>query len=213
MKLVGYGNRNIEYIGTTVVDVAHLTQTKKATTFCVAKLNDDKVILGVCLCIDLQLLSVHCDDKCLCKSQILHETKKTGSEFPIGVDLQQTQQDVLPPVPISTKLECDVKQEIMDLYPDLLSGVDTIKNATVQIDVKPGAVPVVCSPHCVIHTVQPKLKEELARMLKLGDIRKLDINEASDWIHDLVIVIKPNSKLHVCLDPRTLYFCTMSQCP
>ena len=45
VKLVGYGNRNIEYIGTTVADVAHLTQIKKAT-FYVTKLNDDKVILG-----------------------------------------------------------------------------------------------------------------------------------------------------------------------
>ena len=41
-------------------------------------------------------------------------------------------------------------------------------------------------------------------MLKLGVIRKLNINEASDWVHTLVIVIKPNGKLHVCLDPRTL---------
>ena len=41
-------------------------------------------------------------------------------------------------------------------------------------------------------------------MLKLGVIRKLDINEASNWVHALVIVIKPNGKLHVCLDPRTL---------
>ena len=29
VKLVGYGNRNIGYIGTTVVDVAHLTQPKR----------------------------------------------------------------------------------------------------------------------------------------------------------------------------------------
>ena len=122
VKLVGYGNRNIEYIGTTVVNVTYLTQTKKAT-FYVTKLNDDKVILGLCLCIDLQLLSVHCDDKCQCKSHVLHETKKIGNEFPIGVDLQQTQQDILPPVPISTKLDGDFKQQIMDLYPDLFSGV------------------------------------------------------------------------------------------
>ena len=68
------------------------------------------MILG-CLCIDLQLLSIHCDDKCRCKSHVLHETKKIGSEFPIGVDLLQTQQDILPPVPISTKIEGDdVKQ-------------------------------------------------------------------------------------------------------
>ena len=127
IKLVGCCNRNIEYIGTTVVDVAYLTQTKK-TTFYVTKLNDNKVILGLHLCIDLQLLSVHCDDKCRCKSQMLHETKKIGSELPFGVILQQThtQQDVLPPVPISTKLEGDMKQQITNLYPDLFSGVGTI---------------------------------------------------------------------------------------
>ena len=38
----------------------------------------------------------------------------------------------------------------------------------------------------------------------MGVIRKLDINEASDWVHALVIVIEPNGKLRVCLDPRTL---------
>ena len=98
----------------------------------------------------------------------------------------------------------NVKQQIMDLYPDLFSGVGTIKNAMVHLAVKSGAVPVVCSPHCVPHAVQPKLKEELDRMLKLGVIRKLDINEVSDWVHTLVIVIKINGKLRVCLDTRTL---------
>ena len=193
MKLVGYGNRNKEYIGTTVVNVTHLTQTKKAT-FYVTRLNNDKEILGLRLCIDL-LLSIHCDDKCQCKSHVLHETMKIGSEFSIGVDLQQTQQDILPPVPISTKLggdDVDIKQQVMDLYSDLFSGVSTIKNAMVHLDVKLGAVPVVCAPCHVPHAVQPKLKEELDRMLKLGVIRKLDINEASDWVHALVIVIKPN---------------------
>ena len=92
----------------------------------------------------------------------------------------------------------------MDLFPDLFSGVGTIKNAMVHLDVKPGAVPVVCAQHHVPHAVQSELKEEPDRMLKLGVIRKLYINEASDWVHALVIVIKPNGKLHVCLDPRTL---------
>ena len=61
----------------------------------------------------------------------------------------------------------------MDLYPDLLSVVGTIKNAMVHLDVKPDAVPVVCSPHCVPHAAQPKLKEELDRMLKLGSNQKV----------------------------------------
>ena len=46
----------------------------------------------------------------------------------------------------------------------------------VHLDVKQGVVPVVCSRHHVPLAVQPKLKEELDRMLKLGVIRKLDIN-------------------------------------
>ena len=106
-----------------------------------------------------------------------------------------------------------MKQQIMDLYPDLFSGVGTIKNAMVHQDVKPGAVPVVCSPHHVPFAVQPKLKEELDRMLKLGAIRKLNINEASDWVHALVIVIKPNGKFVCMFRPQNtliLYYGTMS---
>ena len=95
-----------------------------------------------------------------------------------------------------------MKQQIIKLYPDLFSGVGTIKNAMVHLDVKPGAIPVVCSQRHVPHAVKPKLKEELDRMLKLGVIRKLDINEASDWVHALVIVIKPNGKL--CVDVMEL---------
>ena len=111
VKLVGYGNRNTEYIGTTVVDITHLIQTKKAT-FYVTTLNDNKVILGLHLCIDLQLLSIHCDNKCWCKFNVLHKSKKIGSE--LAVDLQQTHH-VLPPIPISTKVDSDdVKQQIMD---------------------------------------------------------------------------------------------------
>ena len=41
-------------------------------------------------------------------------------------------------------------------------------------------------------------------MLKLGVIRKLHINEATDWVHNLVLVQKPNGKLCVCLDPCTI---------
>ena len=51
--------------------------------------------------------------------------------------------------------------------------------------------------------VEP-LKQEIDHMLDLGVIRKLDINEATDWCHNLVLVHKPNGKLRVCLDPRTI---------
>ena len=41
-------------------------------------------------------------------------------------------------------------------------------------------------------------------MTSLGVIRKLNINEATDWCHNLVLVCKPNGKLRVCLNPRTI---------
>ena len=41
-------------------------------------------------------------------------------------------------------------------------------------------------------------------MMKIGVIHKLHINEVTDWIHNLVLVRKPNGKLRVCLDPCTI---------
>ena len=72
----------------------------------------------------------------------------------------------------------------MQLYPDLFDGVRTIKNAVVHLDVKPGAIPIVCSPRRVPDTLRDSLKEELNRMESVKVIRKLDINKASDWVHD-----------------------------
>ena len=92
----------------------------------------------------------------------------------------------------------------MQLYPDLFDGVRTIKNAVVHLDVKPGATPIVCSPRRVPDTLRDSLRKELDRMESMKVIRKLDINEASNWVHASVLVVKPNGKLHVCLDPRTL---------
>ena len=82
--------------------------------------------------------------------------------------------------------------------------IRTIKNAVVHLHVKPGATPIVCSPRRVPDTLRDSLKEELDRMESMKVIRKLDINEASNWVHALVLVVKPNGKLHVCLDPHTL---------
>ena len=48
------------------------------------------------------------------------------------------------------------------------------------------------------------LKAELDCMVKLGVVRKLHINEATDYVHNFVLVRKPNGKLRVCLDPKTI---------
>ena len=92
----------------------------------------------------------------------------------------------------------------MQLYPDLFERVRTIKNAVVHLDVKLGVTPIICSPRRVPDALRDLLKKELDRMESMRVIRILDINEASNWVHALVPVVKPNGKLHVCLDPHTL---------
>ena len=92
----------------------------------------------------------------------------------------------------------------MQLYPDLFDGVRTIKNAVVHLDIKSGAIPIVCSPRRVPDTLRDSLKAKLDRIESLKVIQKLDINEASSWVHGLVLVVKSNGKLCVCLDPHTL---------
>ena len=153
--------------------------------------------------IDLGLIVIKCNDECRCKN--VQVTEASSLILIENTQRSDNQSSTLPPVSLDTKIdETNPKAHIMQLYPDLFDRLGTIKNAVVHLDVKPDASPVICSPRRVPDTFCDSLKEELDRMESMKVIRKLDINEASDWVHALVLVVKPNGKLRVCLDPRTL---------
>ena len=105
---------------------------------------------------------------------------------------------------MNLKLRPDCKAHIMELYPDLFEGVSTRQGAEVKLDVDPLIPPVVQPPRKIPQAMVEPLKQEIDHMLNLGVIWKLDINEATDWCHNLVLVHKPNGKLRVCLDPHTI---------
>ena len=73
-----------------------------------------------------------------------------------------------------------------------------------KLDVDPNIPSMVQPPRKIPSAVVEPLKKEIDCMLNLGVIQKLDINEATDWCHNLVLVCKPNGKLRVCLDPCTI---------
>ena len=129
-----------------------------------------------------------------------------NQEFPVGLSVPDVKpRIVLPPVDLNTKIDvADPKAHIMNLFPDLFEGAGTMENVQVHLDVNPEIEPVVQAPRKITHSMMELLKIELEHMVKLGVIRKLHINEATDWVHNLVLVRKPNSKLRVCLDPRTI---------
>ena len=80
VKLVGYGNKVINYLGTTKIKCNH-NGTEMEAIFYITYVPDTKIILGLQLCIDLGLIVIQCDDKCKCKNV---QVAETSSLTPVG---------------------------------------------------------------------------------------------------------------------------------
>ena len=193
VKISGYGENSIEYMGTCVVKVGHNNHHRDVLFF-ITDVNDSKVILGAKSCQEFNLVKIVCDDKCPCKTA---EIMSINQEFPVGLSVPDVKpRIILPPVDLNTKIDVtDPKAHIMNLFPDLFEGVSTMENVQVHLDVNPEIEPVVQAPRKIPHSIMEPLKAELDRMVKLGVMRKLHINEATHWVHNLVLVRKPNGKL------------------
>ena len=59
--------------------------------------------------------------------------------------------------------------------------------AEVKLDVDLSIPQVIQPPHKIPQAMVEPLKGEIDRMLELKVIQKLDINEATDWCHNLVL--------------------------
>ena len=107
-----------------------------------------------------------------------------NQEFPVGLsvpDVKSKPRIILPPVDLNMKIDvADPKAHIMNLFPDLFEDVGTMENVQVHLDVNPEVEPVVQAPRKIPHSIMEPLKAELEHMVKLGVIRKLHINEATD---------------------------------
>ena len=86
-------------------------------------------------------------------------------------------------------------------YSDCFGEIGCIPG-THHITIDETATPIVHPPRRVPHSLKPKLKEELQRMVDLEVIEP--VSGPSDWVNSMVIVEKSNGKLRICLDPRDL---------
>jgi hypothetical protein len=96
-------------------------------------------------------------------------------------------------------------------YEDMLAleGIDAAEDEflrpchkTVKIELKTGAEPVVVPPRRIPLAMREETYNELQRMQKMGVISP--VNEPRPWCHAMVVARKPNGKLRVCIDPRTI---------
>ena len=185
IQVIGYSKQSVKIVGKVTVNCSHANTTKHCV-FYVTNLTDSKILLGLTFCKAFNLVKILCDEDCVCKKMMVDIL----NEFPAGLDVpKQKQMDLpqvyLPPIDIHTKLRSDCKAHVMELFPELFDGVSTIKDAIVKLNVDQCIIPVIQPPRKIPQAMGDPLKHEIERMMMLGVIRKLDINEATDWCHNL----------------------------
>ena len=90
------------------------------------------------------------------------------------------------------------EEQIRKKYPQLFHGLGELKGEY-EIQLKPHAQPfAITSPRRIPLPMKSKVKAEIARMEKLGVIRKVE--QPTDWCAGMVTVPKPNGKVRICVD-------------
>ena len=114
VKISGYGENSIEYMGTCIFKVSHNNHHRDVLFF-ITNVNDTKVILGAKTCQEFNLVKIVCNDKCLCKTA---EIMSINQEFPFGLSVPNVKpRIVLPPVDLNTKIDvADPKAHIMNYF-------------------------------------------------------------------------------------------------
>ena len=90
---------------------------------------------------------------------------------------------------------------ICDDYADLFTGYGLYEKEY-HIAIKPNVQGVVQPPHKVPYALQPKFKKYLQTLTDNCIIA--DVDEPTDWVHNIVVVEKKNGQLRICLDPKPL---------
>lgn len=94
------------------------------------------------------------------------------------------------------------KDEVLIKYKNVFQGAGLIKNYKYKIHLDKNAVPCIHNSYRVPFSLQPKLQKLLNELEDQGIVSK--VTYPTSWVNRLVIVEKPDGKLRICLDPRSL---------
>lgn len=87
---------------------------------------------------------------------------------------------------------------------DVFEGLGTFSDVC-KIQLKKHSKPVARNARRIPMVIKNKLREKLDKLENENIIAR--VNEASEWVNNLVIVEKPDNSLRLCLDPRDLNKC------
>ena len=94
------------------------------------------------------------------------------------------------------------KEYILHEYADVFKGVGTLPGGPYHIQLKDLYRPVQHPPRSVSLGMQSAYKAELDKLVKEGFIT--EVHEHTEWINSIVPVMKEDSSLRLCLDPKDL---------
>lgn len=194
--LKGISGMNLQNQGTVTVQVT-CNAKEEETEFYVTE-HGREIILGLPFCKQFQLISVA--DVCYqrpisCSLQAVHITEEAS------VNYGPLKKKWLRHLPLGNRTGSAL-QDLKQIFPTMFDGSVGVFDDEVQLTLTDDARPVQLAPRAVPQSILPKLKAELDKMEREGIIRPCP--EVTDWVHNLVTVIKKNGSLRVCLDPRNL---------
>ena len=143
-------------------------------------------VRGKCIC------QVHCRDK---KVPIIFIVTDDNLSPIIGADTSER-------LGLITRIrQINSKDSIPVEFSDCFGEIGCL-DKLYHIELNPDIQPVIAPSQKIPHSLKPRLKQELERMIKLHIIEP--VVEPTEWVNAMVIVEKPNGKLRICLDPRPL---------
>ena len=101
--------------------------------------------------------------------------------------------------PITETKPDENENKFIQEFPEVFQGLGCIKGKPIQVKLKDNLTPyqITAPRHSSIPLLE-RVSEELKRMEELGVIRKVD--EPTEWCHPIVVVMKPNGNIRLCLD-------------
>ena len=94
----------------------------------------------------------------------------------------------------------DPLEDLKQIFPETFDSQVGLFEGEVSLKFSSEAKPVQLPPCAVPQSIMPQLKKELDKMEQEGIIRACP--ETTEWVHNLVIVVKKDGTLRLCLDPR-----------
>jgi len=91
--------------------------------------------------------------------------------------------------------------EIYEQYKDVFNGLGCITDILYHINTDPSCQPVIHPPCHVPIKLWSKIKEEEVKRMEILDVIE-KVNTPTSWVNSMVMIVKPNGTLHICIDPR-----------